>query len=88
MNNINPIIHVVQQGDTLYDLANMYGTTVQNIINTNPGINPYNLQIGSRLYIYSACNQNMNCCISQNQVKLLNEMNLVWEQHIMWTRCF
>lgn len=28
----------------------------------------------------------MNFCVSQNQVRLLNEMNLVWEQHIMWTR--
>lgn len=25
-------------------------------------------------------------CVSSNQVRLLNQMNLVWEQHIMWTR--
>lgn len=27
-----------------------------------------------------------NYCISANQVNLLTNMNLVWEQHIMWTR--
>ncbi len=30
--------------------------------------------------------QNYNYCISPSQVQLLEKMNLVWEQHIMWTR--
>lgn len=27
-----------------------------------------------------------NYCISMNEVNLIKRMNLVWEQHIMWTR--
>lgn len=37
-------------------------------------------------YMYKSYAQNMNYCISMSQVKLLEQMNLVWEQHIMWTR--
>lgn len=45
--------HVVQQGDTFYRLAQRYQTTVPDIIMRNPGINPYNLQVGSKLNICS-----------------------------------
>ena len=43
--------HVVKQGDTFYKLAQQYKTTVPDIIRRNPGINPYNLQVGTRLNI-------------------------------------
>ncbi len=43
--------HVVQQGDTFYKLAQRYRTTVPDIMRRNPGVNPYNLQIGTRLNI-------------------------------------
>ena len=43
--------HVVKQGDTFYKLAQRYKTTVPDIIRRNPGINPYNLQVGTRLNI-------------------------------------
>lgn len=36
--------------------------------------------------MYQMNNQNTNYWISANQVRLLEQMNLVWEQHIMWTR--
>lgn len=85
MNNINPIVYIIQPGDTLYNIAIRFGTTVQNLINMNLDLEPYNLRVGQRIYIYPN-NQVMNNCISQNQVQLINEMNLVWEQHIMWTR--
>ena len=38
------------------------------------------------IYIYPNCNQNSNYWVSINEVRLLEKMNLVWEQHIMWTR--
>lgn len=60
-------------------------TTVQNIIGTNLALDPYNLKVGQRIYIYPNCNEN-NYWISINEVRLLEQMNLVWEQHIMWTR--
>ena len=36
MNDINSIIHTIRPGDTLYNLAMQYGTTVQNIIDIPP----------------------------------------------------
>lgn len=43
--------HVIVAGDTCYRLAQTYGTTVQAIINANPGINCDNLRIGSTICI-------------------------------------
>ena len=62
----------------------MYCTKVQNIIDTNLALDPYNLRVGEQIYIYPNCNQN-NYWVSINEVRLLEQMNLVWEQHIMWT---
>ena len=86
MNDINPIIHTIRPGDTLYNLAIQYGTTVQDIIDTNLALEPYNLRVGQQIYIYPNYNQNNNYWVSMNEVRLLEKMNLVWEQHIMWTR--
>ena len=52
MNNSTPILYTIKPGDTLYNLALMYGTTVQEIINSDLTLNPYNLQIGQQIYIY------------------------------------
>lgn len=86
MDEIRPILHIIQPGDTLYNLAIQYGTTVQNIIDTNLALDPYSLRVGQKIYIYPNYRLNMNFCISINQVQLLKRMNLAWEQHIMWTR--
>ena len=82
MNEMNPILHTIRPGDTLYKLAMQYGTTVQSIIDNNMALNPYNLRVGQQIYIYP----NHEYWISMNQVQLIKQMNLVWEQHIMWTR--
>lgn len=86
MNDLNPIMHIIQPGDTLYHLAIRYGTTVQNIIDTNLALDPYDLRVGQRIYIYPNYPQHSDYWVSRNQVQLLTNMNLVWEQHIMWTR--
>lgn len=49
-------------------------------------IDPYNLRVGQQIYSYPNYNQNYDYWISINEVQLLKQMNLVWEQHIMWTR--
>ena len=82
MNEINPILYTIRPGDTLYKLAMQYGITVQSIIDANMALNPYNLRVGQQIYIYP----NHEYWISMNQVQLIKQMNLVWEQHIMWTR--
>lgn len=38
--------YTIQPGDTLWDLANEYQTTVEDILDANPGIDPDNLQVG------------------------------------------
>jgi peptidoglycan endopeptidase LytF len=43
--------YTIKQGDTLYELARTYNTTVEAIMAINPGIDPYNLQIGQVICI-------------------------------------
>jgi len=47
----NPIVHTIRAGDTVYLLARRYNTTVESVLSLNPGIEIYNLQIGSGLLI-------------------------------------
>ena len=77
--------HIVQQGDTFYRLAQQYRTTVPDIIQRNPGINPYNLQVGGKLYICSGVGQND---MQEEELKLNNEMRESWLQHIYWELMF
>ncbi|MDR7871097.1 MAG: LysM peptidoglycan-binding domain-containing protein [Tissierellaceae bacterium] len=46
--------YTIKAGDTLYQLARTYNTTVEAILAINPGINPNNLQIGQRICIPSS----------------------------------
>jgi LysM repeat protein len=48
----NPIVYIVQGGDTLYSIARRYGTTVQAIAMTNNIVNPSRIFVGQRLVIY------------------------------------
>lgn len=43
--------YVIQPGDTLYKIAQMYGVSVQDIINANPNVNPYNLYVGQIIQV-------------------------------------
>lgn len=83
MNNY-PILYTIRPGDTLYNLAMQYGVTIQEIINTNLDLNPYNLRVGQQIYIYP--HNNNRIYYSIDQVNLLTQMNLVWLEHILWTR--
>lgn len=88
MNNLTPILYIIKPGDTLYNLAAMFGTTVQEIMNANLALDPYNLRIGQQIYIYPRTNNFNNYWMSVNEVALLTNMNLVWLEHILWTRLF
>lgn len=46
-----PFEHVVRPGDTIYKLSLRYNVSVDSILALNPGVDPYNLQIGSVLII-------------------------------------
>jgi len=45
------LIYVVQQGDTLYDIARDYGITVESIINYNNLDKNYWIKVGQELLI-------------------------------------
>ncbi|HBR01207.1 MAG TPA: hypothetical protein DD738_01180 [Ruminiclostridium sp.] len=84
-------LHIVERGDTLYLLAQRYGTTVQAIADANPGININQLYIGQELIIYPGYRNNSysnpsSSCITQAELNLRNLMRMLWEQHITWTR--
>lgn len=53
--------YVIKSGDTLYELAKKYNTTVEDILAINPGINPKNLQIGQRICIPEASRHPKKC---------------------------
>lgn len=44
-------VHVVKQGETLYRLSVIYGVTVEQILNANPGLTAQSLQAGSSVKI-------------------------------------
>lgn len=45
------LIHTVKAGDTLYMIAKMHRVTLDALMNANPDIDPYNLQIGMELCV-------------------------------------
>lgn len=88
MNNFTPILYTIRPGDTLYNLALIYGTTVQEIIDTNLALDPYSLRVGQQIYIYPRSNNPYDYWVSINQVNLMQNMDLAWLEHILWTRLF
>lgn len=44
-------VHKLRRGDTLWKIAELYGTTVEAILRANPNINPENLQIGNSVTV-------------------------------------
>lgn len=45
------MLHVVEQGDTLYLLGRKYHVSVSSIMYANPYVDVYNLQVGDELCI-------------------------------------
>ncbi|HEX2953134.1 MAG TPA: LysM peptidoglycan-binding domain-containing protein [Bacillota bacterium] len=55
--------YIIQAGDTLYALAQRFGTTVAAILGANPGINPNALQIGQTICIPAPPVTSEDCAI-------------------------
>lgn len=46
-----PKYHIVESGDTLYLIAKKYSLKLDNLMEANPDIDPYNMMIGTKLNI-------------------------------------
>lgn len=84
------ITYVIKEGDNYYFLAKQFDTTVNMLLQLNPGVDPYNLQIGSSIMICPGENWEDNGMRPRadcaKQLMLTNQMRLAWSQHIYWTR--
>jgi murein DD-endopeptidase MepM/ murein hydrolase activator NlpD len=52
--NTGLTIHVVQRGETLYGIAQLYGTTVDELVRLNGLLDPSSLEVGQRLLVPAA----------------------------------
>ena len=71
--------YTIKQNDTIYKLANQFGTTVGRIIYANPNINIYNLKIGSIIIIPVGNIVNTNISYNSNVLfSNLNDLKIVY----------
>lgn len=80
------ITHEIVRGDTLYRLAQKYRTTVPLILLANPGVDPYNLQVGTRLNI---CKGNqMSERPSMDEIQMMGDFDKRMMQYIGWLKVY
>ena len=86
----NQNLYTVRFGDTLWLIARLFNTTIQEIASVNPGLDVNNLEIGQNILIPDKFNQIPILPsvggISEAELALSNRMRLLWEQHVYWTR--
>jgi len=74
-------VYSVRQGDTLWLLADRFNTTVEDILNLNPGIDPDRLAIGQQL-----CIPMIESDIDFDPVIDLNNLSRsLWSEHLFWS---
>lgn len=80
------VTHEIQRGDTLYRLAQRYRTTVPLILLANPGLNPNNLQIGTKIQI---CRGNQFVeSPSMDELQLTGDMSKAMLQYVGWLKMY
>ncbi len=87
------IRYTIRPYDTIWMLAQIFNTTVDSIMELNPGIDPRNLHIGQVITIrpgqqyYPSFPENEeNEELGQNLDELINYFRMLWVQHVYWTR--
>lgn len=82
--------YTIRSGDSLWRIARRFNTTVQDIMSENPGLDPGNLIIGQTIRIPNRCTpdpaQPLSRDVGGAAQALSNQMRLLWEQHVYWTR--
>jgi hypothetical protein len=80
------IEYILKEGDTIYQHAGKYNTTVFDILAINPGVL---LRPGQILCIPQGSHMSVtqgNKYISFKEMVLRNALRALWEQHVAWTR--
>lgn len=86
MTECQMITHEIVRGDTLYRLAQKYRTTVPMILLANPGIDPYNLQVGTRLKI---CKGNWHTQKpSMDELQMTGDLDKRMMQYVGWLKVY
>lgn len=78
-------VYSVRFGDTLWKLADRYNTTVEDIIEINPGIDPDNLAVGQQLCIPLVEDKIDVYDELDPVISLNNELRMLWREHGTWT---
>lgn len=76
------IKYIIQQGDTIFNIAKKFNADVEKVLSKNPHVNPANLVVGNYILIPST----NNLPINKKILDLNNHLRMLWEQHIAWTR--
>jgi len=95
--DMNGVIrYTIRPYDTFWMLAQIFNTTVESIMQLNPGVDPHNLQVGQVINIRpglgfipsSPMDNDMDDMdeIDMMLPDLLDYFHTLWGQHIMWTR--
>ena len=92
------IRYTIRPYDTIWMLAQIFNTTVDDIMRLNPGIDPRNLMIGQVINIrpgyqyyapYDGRNDYMDDFgsneMNQGMMDLYNYFRMLWEEHYHWT---
>ena len=85
----NRMLYTIEYGDNLYDIALRFNTTVEDIKAINMHLNPYNLIVGTQIVVCPNTRETEvkpNTGISPENLKIMEEMNMLWEQHVFWNR--
>ena len=84
----NKVVHTIKEGDSLYKLSRQYMTTVTELIMGNPGVNPYNLQVGMKLTICPGQGYQETEQEEMTQETRVQNMERAWMEHVMLARMF
>ena len=80
-----------KKGDTLYKLSRFYGVTLESMMESNPNVNVYNLQIGDHLCIPiqdEDINPNFTYRVQRGDTlnSLLKQFNLTFEDLLKYNQ--
>jgi len=95
--DMNGIIrYTIRPYDTIWMLAQVFNTTVESIMQLNPGVDPNNLQIGQVINIrpglgFYPSTPMGNDMTNVDEIEtmlpdLMDYFHMLWGQHVMWTR--